>query len=87
MTSSAPFSHFGLREAQRYTTSNDSSGKSVFSKSDYGDFEATMGDGRVARIDLFASNKFPINMTEDADIKYSAAEQVAGPYLEAIEDI
>lgn len=80
MTSNGTFKHFGLREAQRYTTTNDASGKSVFNKIDGGDFEATMGDGRVARIDLFASNKFPINMMEDADITYSAKEQVGSSY-------
>jgi hypothetical protein len=35
-----------------------------------------MGDGRVARFDLFQANQVPVNMNDDADIKYSATNPV-----------
>lgn len=76
MASKEPITHFGLRPATRFTTSVDANGKGVFTKADQGDFEATMGDGRVARFDLFQANQVPVNMNDDADIKYSAANQV-----------
>lgn len=76
MASKEPITHFGLRPATRFTTSVDANGKGVFTKADQGDFEATMGDGRVARFDLFQANQVPVNMNDDADIKYSATNQV-----------
>lgn len=76
MSSQEPITHFGLRNITRYTTTVDSNGKGVFSKADQGDFEATMGDGRVARFDLFQAGQVPLNMNNDADIKWSAENQV-----------
>lgn len=83
MSSQKTITHFGLRDITRYTTIVDSNGKGVFSKADQGDFEATMGDGRVARFDLFQANQVPLNINDGADIKWSAENQVCSASLYA----
>jgi hypothetical protein len=83
MSGQKPITHFGLRDITRYTTTVDSNGKGVFSKADQGDFEATMGDGRVARFDLFQAGQVPLNINDGADIKWSAENQVCNLSLYA----
>ncbi len=81
MASKELVTHFGLRPATRFTTSVDANGKGVFTRADQGDFEATMGDGRVARFDLFQTDQVPVNMNADTDIKYSTTNQVHFPHF------
>ncbi|KAF9691998.1 hypothetical protein EKO04_010154 [Ascochyta lentis] len=75
MSAQKPITHFGLRDITRYTTTVDSNGNGVFSRADQGDFEATMGDRRVARFDLFQAGQVPLNINDGADIKWSGENQ------------
>jgi len=79
MNASGPITQFpseGLRKAKRFITSHNEEGKGVFIQEDHGDFETVMGDGQAVRLDLFTTEKFPIDMNDEKDVKWSSSVRV-----------
>lgn len=79
MSTSGPITGFpaeGLSEPQRLITGHDAKGRSIFLPTDSGDHQAIMVAGAASQSIMYSANKVPVDMNEDADVKFAKENPV-----------
>jgi hypothetical protein len=79
MSTSGPITGFpaeGMHHPRRFITTHDKDGKSVFLPEDDGDHKAIMVAGAAAQSIMYSANKVPVNINEEADVKWAKENEV-----------
>ncbi|KAF2014388.1 hypothetical protein BU24DRAFT_213615 [Aaosphaeria arxii CBS 175.79] len=78
MSTSGPLTGFpaeGLPTPQRFITTHDAEGRSVFLPTDSGDHQAIMVAGAASQSIMYSTDKVPINLNEEHDVKWASENQ------------
>lgn len=77
----APWPVHGLPRIQRHITGHDEEGRSVFLQTDSGAHHKELVEkGALANI-IYSTNSNPVQLNDNADIKFQAENQVRFPTL------
>lgn len=66
----------GLRRTQRHITGHTDEGKSVFLVTDCGSHHRVMGQQQAVANILYSTHQTPIEVNNDADLKFAAEKEV-----------
>lgn len=73
----------GLPRTQRYITGHNAEGKGVFLSTDSGGHFRPMGADQAIATILYSTHQTPVNLNDDADVKYAKDNEVRAKPLSA----
>ena len=71
----------GLSRVMRHITGHNAEGKSVFLSTDCGDHHRVMGEKQAIGNIIYSTDKTPIELNGDVDIKYAKENEVCMPII------
>ena len=71
----------GLRNTERFITAHGADGKGHFHTSDHGDHHRIMGEKQAVMNILYSTRETPVDVNDDADIKFARENEVCERYL------